>query len=150
VRSTGPKRPGNFTESGSRIKEVLEDILSDMQIHGLFTKAQMFKIFAADTILFSLRLRLRGNSLQLKPVLPWPVSDSRLCLAPEMTHGLKSVATLGRIVLYKTQRLALVGGNCSLCTDSRRATNHSWLRIEPSNRSSNNNHRFETRVPYQT
>jgi len=30
MRSTGLKRPGNFTESGSRVKQVLEDILSEV------------------------------------------------------------------------------------------------------------------------
>ena len=50
MRSTGAKRSGNFTGSGSRIKEVFENILSDVQIKALVTEAQVFKIFAANAI----------------------------------------------------------------------------------------------------
>jgi hypothetical protein len=50
MRSTGAKRPGNFTESGGRVKQVLEDILSDVQIKALLTEAQVFKIFTANAI----------------------------------------------------------------------------------------------------
>src|SRR5581483_3691470 len=50
VRSTRAKRSGNFTESGSRIKEVLENVLSDVQIPGLVIEGQVFKIFAANVI----------------------------------------------------------------------------------------------------
>ena len=42
MRSTWAKRSGNFTASGSRVKQVLEDILSDMQIKALVTEAQVF------------------------------------------------------------------------------------------------------------
>ena len=48
--STGTKRSSNFTESGSRIKEVFENILSDVQIQGLVIEGQVFKIFAANAI----------------------------------------------------------------------------------------------------
>ena len=61
-----------------------------------------------------------------------------------MTHVLKGFATAGRIALHKTSVLAPAEWNCSLCTDSHRATNRSWLRTEFVNRSSNNNHHFET------
>ncbi|HWX17779.1 MAG TPA: hypothetical protein VNY07_14450 [Chthoniobacterales bacterium] len=50
MRSTGPKRSGNFAKSGSRIKDVFEDILSDVQIKALVIEAQVFKIFAANAI----------------------------------------------------------------------------------------------------
>ena len=50
MRSTGAKRSGNFTESGSGIKQVLEDILREVQIKALVAEAQMFKIFAANAI----------------------------------------------------------------------------------------------------
>jgi hypothetical protein len=50
MRSTEAKRSGNFTGSGSRIKEVFENILSDVQIKALVTEAQVFKIFAANAI----------------------------------------------------------------------------------------------------
>jgi hypothetical protein len=50
MRSTGAKRSGNFTGSGSRIKEVFENILSDVQIKALVTEAEAFKIFAANAI----------------------------------------------------------------------------------------------------
>ena len=42
MRSTGAKRSGNFMASGSRIKEVFENILSDVQIKALVTEAQVF------------------------------------------------------------------------------------------------------------
>src|SRR5437870_1598745 len=50
MRSTGAKRSGNFTESGSRIKEVFEDVLSEVQIKALVTEGQVFKIFAANAV----------------------------------------------------------------------------------------------------
>ena len=50
MRSTGAKRSSNFTGSGSRIKQVFENILSDVQIKALVTEAQVFKIFAANAI----------------------------------------------------------------------------------------------------
>jgi hypothetical protein len=42
MRSIGAKRSGNFMASGSRIKEVFENILSDVQIKALVTEAQVF------------------------------------------------------------------------------------------------------------
>lgn len=48
--STGAQRSGNFTESGSRIKKVFKNILSDVQIKALVTEAQAFKIFAPNAI----------------------------------------------------------------------------------------------------
>jgi hypothetical protein len=42
MRSTWAKRSGNFTASGSRIKEVFENILSEVQIKALITEAQVF------------------------------------------------------------------------------------------------------------
>ncbi len=50
MRSTRAKRSGNFTGSGSRIKEVFENILSDVQIQALVIEAEVFKIFAANAI----------------------------------------------------------------------------------------------------
>ena len=50
MRSTRAKRSGNFTESGSRVKQVLEDILSEVQIKALVLEAQVFEIFAANSI----------------------------------------------------------------------------------------------------
>jgi hypothetical protein len=50
VCSTGPKRSGNFTESGSRVKQVLEDILSDVQIKALVFETEVFEIFVANSI----------------------------------------------------------------------------------------------------
>jgi len=50
MRSTGAKRSRNFTASGTRIKEVFEKILSEVQIKALVAEAQMFKIFAANAI----------------------------------------------------------------------------------------------------
>jgi hypothetical protein len=44
------KCPSNFTESGGRIKEVLEDILSEVQIEALVLETQVFEIFAANSI----------------------------------------------------------------------------------------------------
>jgi hypothetical protein len=42
MRSTWAKRSGNFSGSSSRIKEVFENILSDVQIKALVTEAQVF------------------------------------------------------------------------------------------------------------
>ena len=50
VYSTETKRSSNFTENGSRIKEVFENILSNVQIKAIVTEAQVFKIFAANAI----------------------------------------------------------------------------------------------------
>ncbi len=50
MRSTGAKRSGNFSASRSRIKEVFENILSEVQIKALVTEAEVFKIFAANAI----------------------------------------------------------------------------------------------------
>ena len=50
MRPTGAKRSGNFTESGSRIKKVFENILSDVQIKALVIEGQVFKVFAANGI----------------------------------------------------------------------------------------------------
>ena len=50
MRSTGAKRSGNFSASRSRIKEVFENILSEVQIKALVIKAQVFKIFEANAI----------------------------------------------------------------------------------------------------
>jgi len=50
MHSTGAKRSGNFTASGSGIKEVFENILGDVQIKALVTEAQLLKIFAANAI----------------------------------------------------------------------------------------------------
>jgi hypothetical protein len=84
VRPTGAKRSGNFTESGSRIKKVFENILSNVQMRS------------------SLGLRPGSNGLQRTPAPLWLVSDSRLCRALEMTHVLKGFANAGKIALYKT------------------------------------------------
>jgi hypothetical protein len=50
MRSTRAKRSGNFTGSGSRIEEVFENILGDVQIKALVTEGQVFKVFAANAI----------------------------------------------------------------------------------------------------
>src|SRR5215471_10997015 len=50
MRSARSKCPGNFTESGSRVKQVLEDILSDVQIEALILEAQVFEVLATDSI----------------------------------------------------------------------------------------------------
>ena len=50
MRSTGSKRPGNFTESGSRVKQVLKESLSEVQIRALIIETQVFEIFAANSI----------------------------------------------------------------------------------------------------
>jgi len=50
MRAAWSKCPSNFTESGSWIKQVLEDVLSDMQIDALVLETQVFKIFAANAI----------------------------------------------------------------------------------------------------
>jgi hypothetical protein len=50
MRSTGAKRSSNLTESSSRIKDVLENILRDVQIEAFVREAQMFKIFAANAL----------------------------------------------------------------------------------------------------
>jgi hypothetical protein len=50
MRSAGSKRPGNFTESGNGVKQVLEDILSEVQIKALVIETQVFEIFAANSI----------------------------------------------------------------------------------------------------
>jgi hypothetical protein len=50
MRSTWAKRSGNFSASRSRIKEVFENILSEVQIKALVTEAEAFKIFAANAI----------------------------------------------------------------------------------------------------
>jgi len=42
MRTTGAKRSGNFTASGSGIKEVFENILGEVQIKALVTEAQVF------------------------------------------------------------------------------------------------------------
>jgi hypothetical protein len=48
--STWAKRSGNFTESDSGVKQVLEDILSEVQIKALVIETQVFEIFAANSI----------------------------------------------------------------------------------------------------
>jgi hypothetical protein len=50
MRSTRAKRSGNFSASRSRIKEVFENILSEVQIKALVIEAQVFKIFAANAV----------------------------------------------------------------------------------------------------
>ena len=50
MRAAWLKCSGNFTESGGRIKQVLEDILSEVQIEALVLETQVFKIFAANSI----------------------------------------------------------------------------------------------------
>src|SRR6266478_1615067 len=50
MRSTGPKRSSNFTESRSRIKKMFENVLSNVQIKALVIEGQVFKIFTANAI----------------------------------------------------------------------------------------------------
>ena len=50
MRSTRAKRSGNFTVSSGRIKKVLENILGDVQVKALGSEAQVFEIFAANSI----------------------------------------------------------------------------------------------------
>jgi hypothetical protein len=57
MRSTWAKRSGNFTESGSRVKRVLKDILSEVQIKALVIETQVFESFAANSV----RDLSRGN-----------------------------------------------------------------------------------------
>jgi hypothetical protein len=40
--STRAKRSGNFTESSGRIKEVFENVLSNVQIKALVVEGQVF------------------------------------------------------------------------------------------------------------